>query len=62
MAGRYAFFATDGHQGDGDEFDSRYSSAVAAVIARAYPVERHLAGYTLHFPAAPLPSYAAGLR
>ncbi|MEO5613128.1 MAG: hypothetical protein ABIT68_10370 [Sphingomicrobium sp.] len=47
----FAFFITEGDRGDA-LFDSRYTPAVAGAIASAYPVERHLAGYTLHLPAA----------
>ena len=46
----FAFFVTEGDRGQA-LFDSRYTPAVAGAIASAYPVERRLAGYTLHLPA-----------
>ncbi|MEO5613129.1 MAG: hypothetical protein ABIT68_10375 [Sphingomicrobium sp.] len=48
-AHHFAFFVTEGDRGQ-TLFDSRYTPAVAGAIASAYPVERHLAGYTLHLP------------
>ena len=46
----FAFLST-GNRGE-RLFDSRYTPAVADAIQSAHPVERHLAGYTLHLPAA----------
>ena len=48
---QFGFFVTVGDRGDW-LFDSRYTPAVADAIESAYPSERHLAGYTLHLPAA----------
>lgn len=47
----FAFFVTVRDRGD-RLFDSRYTPAVADAIESAYPAERHVAGYTLHLPAA----------
>ena len=47
----FAFFVTEGDRGD-VLFDSRYTPAVAGAIESAYPLERQLAGFTLHLPAA----------
>ena len=49
-AHHFAFFITVGGRGD-KMFDSRYTPAVSGAIVSAYPVERHMAHYTLHFPA-----------
>ncbi|MEO7540994.1 MAG: hypothetical protein ABIS66_03490, partial [Sphingomicrobium sp.] len=46
----FAFFITEGNRGE-RLFDSRYTPAVADAIKTAYPVERNLAGFTLHLPA-----------
>jgi hypothetical protein len=46
----FAFFVTDGHRGDGDVYDERYTSRVLDAIDRSYPVKTKLAGYTLHYP------------
>ncbi|MDB5726260.1 MAG: hypothetical protein JWQ16_3014 [Novosphingobium sp.] len=57
----FAFFVTEGYDGDSDVFDERYTQTVSQAMLAAYPVERGLAGYTLHFPAGKLPALAAGL-
>jgi hypothetical protein len=52
---RFGFFATNfsfGHP----VFEARYRPAVAAALARHYPVERKLAGLVLHLPAAEAPA------
>lgn len=48
-AHRFAFFVTVGDRGQ-RLFDSRYTPAVAEAIYAAYPVRRHVAGYTIHLP------------
>lgn len=58
---RFAFFVTEGHPGDGDVFDERYNPPISQAMLAAYPVERSLAGYTVHFPAGRLPLLAASL-
>jgi hypothetical protein len=57
----FAFFVTEGHPGDNDAFDERYTPTVARAMVAAYPVQRYLAGYTLRFPAGQLPPLAASL-
>ena len=48
-AHHFAFFVTVGKRGD-RLFDSRYNRAVADAMDAAYPVQREIAGYTIHFP------------
>jgi hypothetical protein len=50
-ARRFAFFVTDGGRGE-PMFDSRYTPAVADAMDAAYPRQRRLAGYYLHYPPA----------
>ena len=57
----FAFFVTEGHRGDGDVYDERYTPEISQAMEAAYPVRRSLAGFTVHFPAGPLPPLAAGL-
>jgi hypothetical protein len=49
-ARRFAFFITDAARGN-PMFDSRYTPRVADAMDAAYPVQRRLAGYYLHYPA-----------
>ena len=58
---RFAFFVTEGHRGDSDVYDERYTRAISQALEAAYPVRRSLGGYTLHFPPGPLPALAADL-
>jgi hypothetical protein len=59
--GRFAFVVTQGHPGDRDVYDERYTPTVTAAIKAAYPQNLALGDYTLHFPRGRLPSYAADL-
>ena len=60
-ASHFAFIVNEGYPGDNYLHDARYSPAVTQAISEAYPQTRYLAVYELHFPAGPLPPYAAGL-
>lgn len=60
-AHQFAFFLTDGGPGD-QLYDDRYSRSVSQALQTAYPIKRHLAGYTLHFPPGPLPAPATAMR
>lgn len=57
----FAFFVTEGHPGDNDVFDERYTRTVAQAMMAAYPQQRYLAGYTVRFPAGKLPPLAESL-
>ena len=58
---RFAFFVTEGQPGDSDVYDARYTPTISRAMLAAYPIERSLAGYTLHFPEGKLPPLAATL-
>jgi hypothetical protein len=55
-AHHFAFFVTAGQRGE-RIFDGRYNPAVADAMYKAYPVQRRIAGYTIHLP----PTGQAGL-
>ena len=48
--GTFGFFITEGDRG-GEEYDSRYTPAVADAMDAAYPTRCRLAGYVIHLPA-----------
>ncbi|MEO7384408.1 MAG: hypothetical protein ABIU18_05690, partial [Novosphingobium sp.] len=61
-AGKFAFFVTDSCPGDKVLYEPRYNPAVSAAMMSAYPVQRVLGEYHVHFAQGALPAGAEALQ
>ena len=61
-ARKFAFFVTSSCPGDKVLYDTRYNPEVSAAMMAAYPVQRALGEYHLHFPVGGLPAAAESMR
>ena len=60
-SGQFAFFVTEACPGDKVLYEPRYNRAVTDAMMAAYPVQRVLGEYHLHFPKGALPLEAEAL-
>lgn len=60
--GKFAFFVTESCPGDKVLYDPRYNRAVSDAMMAAYPVQRALGEYHLHFPKGGIPQEAEAIR
>ncbi len=61
-SGQFAFFVTEACPGDKVLYEPRYNRAVSDAMMAAYPVQRVLGEYHLHFPKGGLPPEAVAMR